>query len=118
VQLPDEWVPATVPDADADLLVREGLFLGIRAVTAYPTGVAFRLVIRVRDKNVLGGVDYRATCGHSMQGSPPPAGGLAVRARAETAAGAVRDCQIWPGGGGGGGYSDSGDFVGTRIDYH
>jgi hypothetical protein len=71
VLLPVEWVPATVPAADADLLVREGLFLGIRAVTAFPTGAAFRLVIRVRDENVIDGVDYRAICGHSLRGSPP-----------------------------------------------
>jgi hypothetical protein len=94
VLLPVEWVPATVPAADADLLVREGLFLGIRAVTAFPTGAAFRLVIRVRDENVVDGVDYRAICGHSLRGSPPPADGLAVRAQAETA-GAVSECQIW-----------------------
>jgi hypothetical protein len=117
VLLPVEWVPATVPAADADLLVREGFFLGIRAVTAFPTGVAFRLVIRVRDENVVDGVDYRAICGHSLRGSPPPAGGLAVRAQAETA-GAVSECQIWPGSGGGRDYSDSGDFVGTRVDYN
>jgi hypothetical protein len=116
VQLPVEWVPATVPAADADLLVREGLFLGIRAVSAFPTGVAFWLVIRVRDKNVVDGVDYRAICGHAMRGYVPPAGGLAVRAQAETA-GAVSECKIWPGSGGGGGYSESGDFVGTTIDY-
>ena len=115
--LPVDWVPATVPTADADLLVRHGLFLGIRAVTAFPTGVAFRLVIRVRDENVVDGVDYRAICGHSLRGSPPTAGGLAVRAQAETA-GAVSECQIWPGSGGGRGYSHSGDFVGTRVDYN
>jgi hypothetical protein len=78
--------------------------------------VAFWLVIRVRDKNVVDGVDYRAICGHAMSGYVPPAGSLAVRAQAETA-GAVSECKIWPGSGGGGGYSGSGDFVGTRIDY-
>ena len=114
---PVEWVPATVPAADADLLVREGLFLGIRDVSAFPTGVAFRLVVRVRDRNVVDGVDYRAICGHAMRGYVPPAGGLAVRAQAETA-GAVSECRIWPGSGGGRGYSGSGDFVGTRIDYN
>jgi hypothetical protein len=43
-----------------------------------------------------------------------------VRAQAETA-GAVSECQIWPGSGGGrdySDYSDSGDFVGTRVDYN
>lgn len=115
--LPVEWVPATVPAADADLLVREGLFLGLRAVSAFPTGVAFRLVIRVREKNVVDDVDYRAICGHSLNGCLPPAGGLAVRAQAESA-GAVSECKIWPGSGGGGGYSGSGDFVGTQIDYN
>ena len=105
-----------MPAADADLLVRDGLFLGIRAVTAFPAGVAFWLVIRVRDEKVVDGVDYRAICGHSLRGYAPPAGGLAVRAQAE-AGGAVSECRIWPGSGGGSGYSDSGDFVGTRIDY-
>jgi hypothetical protein len=114
---PVEWVPVTVPTGDADLLAREGFFLGIRAVTAFPTGVAFRLVIRVRDQNVADGVDYRAICGHSINGSPPPADGLAVRAQAEIA-GAVSECQIWPGSGGGGSYGDSGDFAGTQIDYN
>jgi hypothetical protein len=115
--LPVEWVPATVPAADADLLMRQGLFLGIRAVTAFPTGVAFRLVIRVRGENVVDGVDYRAVCGHSLNGSPPPADGLAVRAQAEIA-GAVSECKIWPGSGGGHSYSDSGDFAGTQVDYN
>jgi hypothetical protein len=86
-------------------------------VTAFPTGVAFRLVIRVRDEHVVDGVDYRAICGHSMRGDLPPAGGLAVRAEAETV-GAVSECQIWPGSGGESSYSDSGGFVGTRVDYN
>jgi hypothetical protein len=114
---PVEWVPVTVPTADADLLARRGFFLGIRAMTAFPVGVAFRLVIRVRDENVADGVDYRAICGHSINGAPPPADGLAVRAQADIA-GAMSECRIWPGGGGSRGYSDSGDFVGTQIDYN
>ena len=113
---PVEWVPATVPAADADLLVRDGFFLGIRAVSAFPTGVAFWLVIRVRDEEIVDGADYRAICGHRVQGYAHPAGGLAMRAQAE-AGGAVSECRIWPGSGGGGGYTGSGDFIGTRIDY-
>jgi hypothetical protein len=113
---PVEWVPVTVPTADADLFARRGFFLGIRAVTAFPTGVAFRLVIPVRDQNVADGVDYRAICGHSINGSPPPPNGLAVRARAEIA-GVVSECRIWPGAGGGSSYSDSRDFTGTQINY-
>ena len=97
--MPVEWIPATVPTADADLLLRDRFFLGIRAVTALPTGVAFRLVIRVRDENVVDGLDYRAICGHSVSGYSPPAGGLAVRVQAETA-GTVSECRIWPGSGG------------------
>jgi hypothetical protein len=116
MQLPVEWVPATVSGADADLMVRQGLFLGIRAMTAFPTGVAFQLVICVRDENIVHGVDYRAICGHSLLETPSPVGALAVRAQAESA-GVVRECQIWPGSGGGGGYSYSGAFVGTRVDY-
>jgi hypothetical protein len=113
---PVEWVPATVSAADADLVVRDGLFLGIRAVSAFPTGVAFRLVIRVRDVNVGHDIDYRALLGHTLRGFTTPADGLAVRAQAEIA-GAVSECKIWPGNGGDGGYSESGDFVGTRLDY-
>ena len=107
----------TVPTADADLSARRGFFLGIRAVTAFPTGVAFWLVSRVREQNVTDGVDYRAICGHSINGAPPPAGGLAVRAQAEIA-GAVSECRLWPGSGGGSAYSASGDFAGTQINYN
>lgn len=117
VVMPVEWIPATVPTADADLLARDRFFLGIRAMTALPTGVAFRLVIRVRDEIVSDGMDYRAIRGHSVSGHSPPAGGLALRAQAETA-GTVTQCRIWPGSGGHKGYSHSGDFVGTRVDYN
>jgi hypothetical protein len=61
-------------------------------------------------------LDYRAVCGHGVLGYPPPAGGLALRAQAESGD-AASGCQIWLGSGGGGAYSDSGDFVGTQVDY-
>jgi hypothetical protein len=114
---PIDWVPVTVPGADADLLAREGLFVGIRALTAFPAGVAFRLVIRVRDQEVADDqVDYRGICGHAMRGVTTPPGGLALRAQAETA-GTVSECWIWPGSGGGRSYSASGDFAGTQVNY-
>jgi hypothetical protein len=107
----------TVPGADVNLLACPGLFVGIRALTAFPTGVAFRLVVRVRDQDVAHDqVDYRGICGHSMRGVTTPPGSLALRAQA-VIAGAASERKIWPGSGGGRGYTDSGDFPGTQVNY-